>query len=221
MLTFALLGTGRRLFRAGSDSPVSQRAAFVMLMAILLHSQLEYPLWNANFLLPAALLFGLAVGGLPAAGAGGATARSGSTTAPLLLALAGAFAIYDYRVVADIYAPPPDAAPLEQRIAKAQGSMLFGHLAERFAGTLAPAGQRRLEPYRQTVFEMLDWRLLASWAQAYAEQGQLDKARYLAARLREFDSPGAQAFFRNCVADPKPFQCLPEQTPLSFRDFRR
>lgn len=225
LLAFALLWTGRRLLRPGSEGAVTQRAAFVMLMAILLHSQLEYPLWNANFLLPAALLFGLAVGGRPApggeGGAGEPATRPGSTTAPLLLALAGAFAIYDYRIVADIYAPPPDAAPLEQRIAKAQGSMLFGHLADRFAGTLAPAGQRRLEPYRQTVFEMLDWRLLASWAQAYAERGQLDKARYLAARLREFDGPGPQAFFRACGTDPKPFQCLPAQTPLSFRDFRR
>ena len=48
-----------------------RRAALVMVLMISLHSLLEYPLWYAYFLLPAAFAFGLCLGGvrLPAAAA--------------------------------------------------------------------------------------------------------------------------------------------------------
>ncbi len=51
----------------------------------------------------------------------------------------------------------------------------------------------------------------------------MDKARYLAARLRELDTAGARDWFNGCedaAVAPKPFQCLPPGHPLTWRDFR-
>ena len=110
--------------------------------------------------------------------------------------------------------------PLEQRIVKARESLLFGHFATRFSGTMAKLGERQLESYRATVFEILDWRLLASWAQAYSESGQTDKARFLSARLREFDSPAAKSFFFACDRQPDLFQCKDSVKTYRLDDFR-
>ena len=48
----------RRPRAAGRATPV-QRAAFVMVLMVAVHSMLEYPLWYAYFLLPTAFAFGL------------------------------------------------------------------------------------------------------------------------------------------------------------------
>ena len=40
---------------------VAQRSAFVMVLLMALHSQLEYPLWYAYFLLPCAWAWGFAL----------------------------------------------------------------------------------------------------------------------------------------------------------------
>ena len=42
----------------GAACPV-QRAAFVIVLLVAVHSMLEYPLWYAYFLLPTAFAFGL------------------------------------------------------------------------------------------------------------------------------------------------------------------
>lgn len=219
LLAFAVLVAVRDIHRAAADGPVLRRAALAIVMIVLVHSQLEFPLWYANFLLPTAFMLGIALTA-PSRSAESTTRRSESAVAPLLMALAATFAIYDYQAAANVYAPPPDAAPLEQRIARARNSILFGHLADRFAGTMAHSDARRLEPFQRTVFEILDWRLLASWAQTYAERGQYERARFLAARLREFDGPGARLYFSVCKTDPQRFQCVANRDPLTFRDFR-
>jgi O-antigen ligase len=46
---------------ADPERPGVHRAAFVIVLMVLLHSLLEYPLWYAYFLLPAAFAFGLGV----------------------------------------------------------------------------------------------------------------------------------------------------------------
>ena len=79
-----------------------------------------------------------------------------------------------------------------------------------------------LAPYREIVFEHLDLQLLTSWALAHAEVGQTDKARFLAARLKEFDRPSVRQFFAVCATPQAEvaFQCTPPPPGLSFRDFR-
>ena len=219
LLLVAGLRSASTLWRGQRATPVARRAAWVMVAIVLLHSLFELPLWHAHFLLPSALLMGLALGSWPATPA---APRPASAVAPLLIALAAAWALLDYRTIAAVYSPGPDDPPLQQRIEAARGSPLFGHFAGRLVATLAPVDRRQLADYRATAFEIIDWRLLASWAQAYAEAGEVDKARYLAARLREFDSPAAQLVFATCARDPSGFACQPAPPGpgLGFEAFR-
>lgn len=219
LLAFSVLGAARRLWRPACEQPAVQRAALAMVLIVLMHSLFELPLWHTNFLLPTAFLLGLAVAEHADETVSMNESKSSAVPA-LLVALAAAFVLLDYRSIAEVYNPPPEAPPLEQRIDRAQKSVLFGGFADRFAGTLALPGKKQLKSYRVTVFELLDWRLLASWAQAYTEAGQVDKARYLAARLREFDGPGPQAFFAICSSAPDAIQCAPNLDAYRFSDFR-
>lgn len=219
LLVFALWRTARALRNPASPQPLVRSAAFTMVLIVLLHSLLEFPLWHTHFLLPTCFLFGLALTPTAASLRGNRTEWQ-PTVAPLLMALAAAGTLLDYRSVAAVYLPPPDAAPLAQRIAQAQRSPLFGYLGGRFACTLAPSGQRSLVACQQAAFEMLDPRLLTSWALALHEGGQEQQARFVAARLREFETPLAQRFFAICASQPQAFQCLPATTNFGFRDFR-
>ena len=73
---------------------------------------------------------------------------------------------------------------------------------------------------------MINQRLLYLWATALAEKGELDKARYLAERLHEYEVPQGERFFSMCdesaiaSAPSKPFQCTPSSGHLTWRDFR-
>jgi hypothetical protein len=61
------------------------------------------------------------------------------------------------------------------------------------------------------------------WMNALETLGDDDKARFVAARLREFKLSGPAPFFAPCD-DPavvtKPFQCLPPSRPMSWQDLR-
>ncbi|MEQ1806090.1 MAG: Wzy polymerase domain-containing protein, partial [Burkholderiaceae bacterium] len=100
-----------------------QRAAFVMVLLVLMHSLLEYPLWYAYFLLPTAFLLGLCVAGptrcvVAAAPAPHVQVQAMSVRiASLVLMLGAAYSIYDYFKVVVIFAPPDNASPLAERIA--------------------------------------------------------------------------------------------------------
>ena len=68
----------------------------------------------------------------------------------------------------------------------------------------------------------------AAYARALGQTGQIDKAWYVADRLREFHHPLGDDFFNECQdygpGDPDtPFQCLPRppaRRTFSFEDFR-
>ena len=70
---------------------------------------------------------------------------------------------------------------------------------------------------------LLDARLMVAWSKALAESGDIERARYVAARLQEFRHPIGDAFFAPC-ADPKeaqrPFQCDAPVKAYRFEDFR-
>ena len=70
---------------------------------------------------------------------------------------------------------------------------------------------------------LLDARLMMAWAQAHAENGDLEKARHIAARLREFRNPATQAFFDECKSNAfvrPPFQCTAPTQALDWRAFK-
>ena len=209
-----------------------QRAAFVIVFLVAVHSMLEYPLWYAYFLLPTAFAFGLCLERpAPADRADAARAdEAGNVTRPYVIAamfliLGGTLALYDYMRVVVIFAPPVGAGPLEQRIAEGRRSVLFAHHADYAAATVAEHPGQVMVAFERAPHYLLDARLLMAWARALEERGETDKARYVAARLKEFRNAQADEFFAPCAADAPasptpPFQCLAPTKPLRFEDFR-
>ncbi len=77
LLLWALVEAVKAARGAEGDTALQLRAAVVMVLLVALHSQLEYPLWYAYFLLPASFAFGLLVAGW----ASGRTEQSGRACA--------------------------------------------------------------------------------------------------------------------------------------------
>jgi Virulence factor membrane-bound polymerase, C-terminal/O-Antigen ligase/Protein glycosylation ligase len=209
LLGLALLQAWRRAAAAPAVQLHVARPALVMVLAILLHSLLEYPLWYAYFLLPAAFAWGLALARPAVVGDGIPPRAQAGARRAMLLPLAGALMIagtgftgMDYLRVVAIFAPPPGAAPLAQRIAHGQRSLLFAYHADYAAlttGEPADAAAQALARERAPHF-LLDARLMMALSRSLAAQGQVDAARHVADRLREFRHASAEEFFAVCVA---------------------
>lgn len=229
LLLVSLWRAWRMVLEGSDDDLRARRAALVMVLMISLHSLLEYPLWYAYFLLPAVFAFGIALGGAaPAREATGLAAPARSSAwlvAATVLMLAGAASLYDFRRVVVIFAPPLDATPLSERIAEGRRSWFFGHHADYAAATTAEHPSTVMASFARAPHYLLDTRIMIAWATALDESGQTDKARHLAARLREFRNPLAEDFFAACTkpvpqdARP-PFQCEAPQQRYDFTDFR-
>jgi O-antigen ligase len=205
---------------AGTDG-VAVRSAFVMVLMMALHSLLEYPLWYAYFLLPAAWALGFALGE-----AAPAARRAGDRrlfAAAMLVSAAGVLSVADYWRVVAIFAPADDSGPLPQRITAGQRSVLFSHHADYAAATTTETPGQAMPAFAGAAHYLLDTRLMTAWANAYAERGDLNRARYLAQRLREFHKSETEEFFAACepkAMRPRPFQCEAPSVPLTWRDFR-
>ena len=228
LLLWALARAARTAWRAQGDTSTAQRCAVMMVLMIGLHSVLEYPLWYAYFLLPAAWAFGFALRGPD-------TVETASVTSPRqrpLLAWAGwalvagaAFSVWDYSRVAAIFSAAPGAPSLEQRIATGQKSVFFAHHADYAAVTSGVAVPDPATAFDRTSHYLLDSRLMIAWATALAARGEVEAARHIAARLREFGRGEAENFFDACPdaavapAAGLPFQCEQPQAGLGWRDF--
>ncbi|MFG6467284.1 PglL family O-oligosaccharyltransferase [Roseateles sp. BYS87W] len=224
----ALLGWGlwqawRGAARPGPEAPL-RRAALMLVLAIGLHSLLEYPLWYAYFLLPACFALGLA---LPA------RADDAPATSPApwqwvggLLMAGSLFAVWDYQRIVAIYAPAADDAPLSRRIAAGQHSVFFSHQADYAAATSLPPGQAALDATRRTAFSLIDARLMMHWSRSLEAVGDVDGARFLADRLREFRNPTGDTWFASCPTAASltaaASGAMPQCQPASdVRDWRR
>jgi O-antigen ligase len=205
---------------------IARRACFVMVLMMGWHSMLEYPLWYAYFLLPTAFMWGLC---LSRPGTGADNNAAAASPAPWLAAggvamiAAAAIALWDYSRVVAIFAPSKDnQATLVERIVEGRHSWFFAHHADYALVTTIDGAAALPGAFDRSAHFLLDTRLMVAWAQGLAARGDVDAARYLAARLREFRNPGADAFFAPCdnpaVAD-KPFQCQPPERAYTWRDF--
>jgi len=150
------------------------------------------------------------------------------------LALAGAlcvagavFSVFDYLRVADIFAARPGAAPLEQRIEAGKRSLFFAHHAHYAAATISDTPGQEMASFDIASHHLLDTRLMMAWAKGFAEVGDLERARHLADRLREFRNPASAEFFAECdqarseglARTAWPFQCAPPARTLTWQDF--
>ncbi|CAN5494035.1 hypothetical protein BH09PSE5_BH09PSE5_50130 [soil metagenome] len=186
------------------------RAAFVMIVTIAIHSQLEYPLWYAYFLLPTALVFGLALGPTPQERSAKDKAQrptkpsraSGGvlTIAGVLVAVAAIASMVDYNRVVVIFAPPSKAGPLMDRIADGRHSWFFSHHADYALATTESDPPPDLSAFKDAIHYLLDVRLLQAWAEAYARRGDIERASTIASRMREFRNPDLAPFFEVCNA---------------------
>jgi O-antigen ligase len=226
------------------------RSAWMMVLLVAWHSLLEYPLWYAYFLLPAAFAWGLCLGAGQRPGERPAVARAPSPRAaaaassasasaqigtrapawPLLIASAllcagSAASVFDYLRVTEIFEPGNSAVPLAERIAIGQRSVLFSHHADYAAATTATSPDAALGAIEGAKHFLLDTRLMIAWSRALAASGNIEGAQYIAARLREFRNAGAKDFFAPCLephaADtPRPYQCAAPDKELTEEDFR-
>lgn len=222
-------GWQRGALAADDATALAGRTALVLLLLTGLHSLVEYPLWYAYFLLPAALAWGFLLGQPAATGGRASLAVRPSLAgmlAGLLMSAGGALAVLDYQRVVVIYAPPDDGGTLVGRIAAGQFSPLFAHQADYAAATnTVPSASRALGLARAT-HSLLDTRLMMAWARALAANGHQDEARWVAARLRDFRNADAAEFFAPCAntataPSSLPFQCQPPQRVHDWRDLAR
>ncbi len=226
LVAVALMGAFKQACRQEGLDRTTSAAALVMVLMIGIHSLLEYPLWYAYFLLPAAFAFGAALGrpALPAPNrpAGPSAAWVAASAA---MVLASALSVVDYQRVVQIFSPDADAPPLGERIAAGQRSWFFAHHADYAAVTTATHPSQVPGGFDRAAHYLLDARLMIAWSKALAEQGDLERARYVAERLREFNHPLGATFFAECDnAWPRqelPFQCTPPSKPLNYLDFRK
>jgi hypothetical protein len=134
-------------------------------------------------------------------------------------------ALADYMRVVRIFAPPRDGGTLQQRIDSGQRSWLFAHHAGYAAATTDDDIAAGAPAFESAPHYLMDTRLMIAWARALARAGELDKARHLAQRLREFRNPQADGFFEPCdtplPGEPLPFQCEAPSSVPHWRDYLR
>lgn len=212
-----------RSARRGEDAALALRAAFMMVLTMVVHSQFEYPLWYSYFLLPTAFAFGLCLGAGGRAGAGSAWALRAGAGLMIVAALA---ALADYQRVVVIYSPGRGALSLDERIAAGKRSWLFGHHADYAEVTTSetPVPDPR-QAFARTPHHLLDTRLMIAWVRSLAAAGQTDAARHVAARLKEFRSPDARQFFEPCEGQAEAgrgaVQCQSASAPVGLAALRR
>jgi O-antigen ligase len=234
----------RAIQTQGADEPEGLRLGVLAMTGTVaamaaLHSLLEYPLWYAYFLLPAAMVWALGLaarGGLrlmPAEGdefmePQGPSAKAWSWPSAalgLVVVLGAIWCAIDYQFAANIYAPRPGAGSLSQRIAFGQQRLWFGYQADYAQATGPDEGEPSLPPsaFARTLHNLVDSRLMIAYARSLAEHGEVDKARYIVARLNEFKSRMGREFIAPCAKAPatgpeRPFQCDPPKGRYTWRD---
>ena len=236
LLTWALW----RAWRGGPARPSSPttRCAAMFVLMIGVHSLLEYPLWYAYFLLPAAWAWGFALGRPAAAGELAGPAQAGLTQpaqptwprwAGAVLVVAAALSTADYLRVVRIFSADPGAVPLARRVADGRRSLLFSHHADYAAATTGLPQPDGPAVYAGAAHYLLDTRLMAAWARDLAANGDEEAARHVAARLQEFGADRAPGLFGACDASTvdtasaasvplsPAWACTPPTQPLNWQ----
>jgi O-antigen ligase len=219
LLCWAFWGARSALRQTDESAAITARSLAFMLAVVAVHSLLEYPLWYCYFLFPTALMAGCLCGtaapNKPAARRAGFSVHLRWVSAVCVVGLVGLVWVgRQYYQVAVIFDPSlsiGEPATLEERIRIGQRSVLFGHHADYAKVTMAERPEEVADAFGRTVYHLLDTRLMIAYAKALAARGQEIEARHVAARLREFRNPAAEAFFAPCQAPTQgevlPFQC--------------
>ncbi|MBK7613097.1 MAG: O-antigen ligase C-terminal domain-containing protein [Burkholderiales bacterium] len=227
LLVWTLWQAATRSWRAQGEGGVAARASLAMVLVLVIHSMLEYPLWYAYFLLPTAWALGIALrGGALATGQNRQAIKPVRSIrlAGVVMVLGSLFAFYDYTKVTAIYVSEKGGASLAQRIERGMSSVFFNHHVAYAVVVESAAPSTVMDLFALPAHTVLDPRLMMAWARALDDAGQRDRARYLAERLREFRSKDSKTFFSACDeaesdSETRPFQCEPPQQAHNWREF--
>lgn len=233
LLGLALLRSVRQVRRLTGQEGIAGRSALMIILFIGVHSMFEFPLWYTFFLFPTAWVWGLTLGwGTEPPHAAEAASATPSASMPperawriggVLLTAAGAVSWLSYMTIVDVYRVNYAAVPIGERIARAEASPLFSNYADRMIALQAVTPAEVLPEIQRAFRANPNGGVMFVWMNALETHGDDDKARFVAARLREFKLSGPAPFFAPCD-DPavaaKPFQCLPPSHPMTWRDLR-
>lgn len=203
----------------------------LIVLSMAVHSMLEYPLWYAHLLLPTAFALGHGMAlGWEHATRQHAVASESARTPWWMLAFGGATltavgfaALVDYQRVSVIFEPGSDRRSLAERIERGRDSWFYAHHADYAWATTAVSPGEAMPAFRRATHHLLDARLMMAWSQAYAENGDVERARHIADRLREFRHPHTREWFAECKSPAfvhPPYQCTPASKVFAWRDFR-
>lgn len=175
--------------RPFAERLTQRQLGWALLAVILLHSQLEYPLWYGPF----QIAFGLSLGWLlPQVAPGGWSDRyrpAAAAAAVAMLALT-AYAAWDYTRVSQIYLQPDErrANWRQDPLAHARGSWLFASQARFAELTLTEPNRANAEGMYRLSLEMLHYspepRVIERVIESAAMTGRQDEAVLYLARLR-------------------------------------
>ena len=239
LLLLALWKAVQRARRTRGDNSLVARAGLTLLLIVALHSMVEYPLWYAFFLLPAALIWGLVLGvAVEAPKASTPERRSDIAVKPpnvskidwgffagLAMSLAGVWSLVEYQKIMAIYSRPYPSTELTTLLERGQKSLLFAHYAD-FSVVMIPSQAAHMSEasielgLRRAVHKSIDQPLLMFWADRLAARGRVDQARWLAQRRRELPGAATDASFAPCKDDASTaFQCQWPVAEHSWREF--
>lgn len=179
-----------------------RQVAWAIVLIILLHNMLEYPLWYGPF----QIVFGAALGWLlmcaelPACNLARARA-TGATVATVLLCL-GAYAAWDYWRVSQVYLPPQERreAWRSDPLRDALHSRLFAQQARFAELTLATVDRRNADSMAALAQEMLHYspepRVVERLIEAETYLGKEREALHVLARFRAAYPKDYEAWLR-------------------------
>jgi hypothetical protein len=208
--------------RQGADA--SARAAAFMLLLVGAHSLVEYPLWYAYFLLPTAWILGYLLGRCCPAGTAKAAATAAARAGGLAMVCLAVWALLQYRDVIHLFETRP-TVPLAERLRRVEADPLYAYYADEVAIAANRAHPAHAWPaFRRPIHVLLHPSLLSAWADAFAERGDLDTARFLANRLAEFHRDDAKEYFAVCdrggVPASQAYQCQAPTKAMSWKQIR-
>ncbi|MCV2352560.1 Wzy polymerase domain-containing protein [Paucibacter sp. B2R-40] len=219
-----------RLSKADSNIPrrgclTYKRYAFLMAALMIVPSLLEYPLWYAFFLFPTVFMLGFCLAPAAAIVRKPGVNALGQGIVGLLMIFGGVFIAYDFSKVVQVFQPPAhgEAAPLQERLAIGNSSVFFSNWANYGGARRLRTGKDAELAAEYASHGVIDTRLLVAWIKSLHEIGDDKRARYLAARLAEFNDEQAKKLLAPCkdeLSAAQAFQCGPAVDELSYRDFR-
>ncbi|HKB54704.1 MAG TPA: Wzy polymerase domain-containing protein, partial [Ramlibacter sp.] len=134
--------------RPWNERDPARQMAWSVLLVLVVHSLLEYPLWYGPFEIALGLCLGLL---WPASDAGGRRASSWPAPASGLVSVvvlcAAAYAMWDYRVASQVYLPQEQRSPAwrDDPLARAKGAWLFRNQVLFAELTLTPLTRNNAE----------------------------------------------------------------------------